>query len=141
LRELRKLRREQEEETQFIFVTERGAPMTADGFRRMMQRAGESCDLPDLHPHMLRHSCGFALADRGKDVREIQDYLGHKNIQNTVGYTRLRPGRFDKAVFLEVEQPAPEPLGARLYYVAFPFGWAAPPAPRRASASERLASC
>ena len=80
---------------QFIFVTERGAPMTADGFRRLMQRAGESCDLPDLHPHMLRHSCGFALADRGKDVREIQDYLGHKNIQNTVGYTRLRPGRFD----------------------------------------------
>ena len=78
-----------------IFVTERGAPMTADGFRRMMQRAGDSCDLPDLHPHMLRHSCGFALADRGKDVREIQDYLGHKNIQNTVGYTRLRPGRFD----------------------------------------------
>jgi integrase len=95
LRELRKLRREQEEGSQFIFVTERGAPMTADGFRRMIQRAGESCDLPDLHPHMLRHSCGFALADRGKDVREIQDYLGHKNIQNTVGYTRLRPGRFD----------------------------------------------
>ena len=52
--------------TQFIFVTERGAPMTADGFRRMMYGAGESCDLPDLHPHMLRHSCGFALADRGK---------------------------------------------------------------------------
>ena len=62
--------------------------MTADGFRRLMQRAGESCDLPDLHPHMLRHSCGFALANRGKDVREIQDYLGHKNIQNTVGYPR-----------------------------------------------------
>ncbi len=95
IRELRKLRREQEEGSQYIFVSEHGAPMTADGFRRMLQRAGESCDLPDLHPHMLRHSCGFALADRGKDAREIQDYLGHKNIQNTVGYTRLRPGRFD----------------------------------------------
>jgi integrase len=95
LRELRKLRREQEEGSQYLFVTEHGAPMTADGFRRMLHRAGESCDLPDLRPHMLRHSCGFALADRGKDVREIQDYLGHKNIQNTVGYTRLRPGRFD----------------------------------------------
>ena len=85
LRELRKLRREHEEGSQFIFVSEHGVPMTADGFRRMLQRAGESCEMPGLHPHMLRHSCGFSLADRGRDVREIQDYLGHKNIQNTVG--------------------------------------------------------
>jgi site-specific recombinase XerD len=92
--ELRKLRREQEASSQFIFVTERGAPMTADGFR-LIQRAGENCELTELHPHMLRHSCGFVLADRGTDVREIQDYLGHKNIQNTVGYSRLRPGHFD----------------------------------------------
>jgi integrase len=78
LRELRKLRRAQAEGSQYIFASEHGVPMTADGFRRMLQRAAESCGLPGLHPHMLRHSCGFALADRGKDVREIQDYLGHK---------------------------------------------------------------
>jgi site-specific recombinase XerD len=44
---------------------------------------------------MLRHSCGFALADRGRDLREIQGYLGHKSIGNTTRYVELRPGRFD----------------------------------------------
>jgi integrase len=95
LRELRKLQRSQIPGTRFLFMSELGTQMTVVGFRKMLDRTGELAGIPQVHPHMLRHSCGFALADRGKDLREIQDYLGHKNIQNTVGYTRLRPGRFD----------------------------------------------
>jgi type 1 fimbriae regulatory protein FimB len=53
--------------------------------------------LPFLaHPHMLRHACGFALADQGADTRLIQDYLGHRNIQHTVKYTASNPARFGK---------------------------------------------
>jgi type 1 fimbriae regulatory protein FimB len=48
------------------------------------------------HPHMLRHACGFALADQGADTRLIQDYLGHRNIQHTVKYTATNPARFEK---------------------------------------------
>jgi type 1 fimbriae regulatory protein FimB/type 1 fimbriae regulatory protein FimE len=95
LRELRKLQRLQEAGSRFLFVTERGAPMTPDGFRRMLQRVGAECGLPQIHPHMLRHSCGFALADKRRDLREIQDYLGHSNLNHTVRYTELAPGRFD----------------------------------------------
>ena len=48
------------------------------------------------HPHMLRHACGFALADEGADTRLIQDYLGHRNIQHTVRYTATNPARLEK---------------------------------------------
>ena len=46
------------------------------------------------HPHMLRHACGFKLANDGVDTRTIQAYLGHKSIQHTVRYTELAPTRF-----------------------------------------------
>jgi len=49
------------------------------------------CGIP---PHMLRHACGFALANKGHDTGALQAYLGHKNIQHTVRYTELSPGRF-----------------------------------------------
>jgi type 1 fimbriae regulatory protein FimB/type 1 fimbriae regulatory protein FimE len=95
LRELRKLGRSQEAGTRFVFMTERGAPVSVAWFQRMLSRVGAECGLLRVHPHMLRHAAGFALADRGREVREIQDFLGHRNIQNTVGYTRLAPSRFD----------------------------------------------
>jgi hypothetical protein len=44
-----------------------------------------------IHPHMLRHACGFKLANDGHDTRALQHYLGHKNIQHTVRYTEWRP--------------------------------------------------
>ncbi|MCM4604482.1 tyrosine-type recombinase/integrase, partial [Escherichia coli] len=47
-----------------------------------------------VHPHMLRHACGFALADNGVDTRLLQDYLGHRNIQHTVRYTASNAARF-----------------------------------------------
>jgi type 1 fimbriae regulatory protein FimE len=94
LRALRKLQRE-EPESRFLFLSERGAPMTAEGFRKMVRRVGEAAKLPfTVHPHMLRHACGYKLANDGKDTRAIQLYMGHRNIQNTVGYTQLSAERF-----------------------------------------------
>jgi integrase len=94
MRALRRLQRESDTGP-FVFVSERGAPFTTAGFARMMERAATSADLKlKVHPHMLRHSCGFALANAGHDTRAIQAYLGHKNIQHTVRYTELAPERF-----------------------------------------------
>ena len=61
----------------------------------MVQPAGVEAQLGfPAHPHMLRHACGFALANKGHDTRALQAYLGHRNIQPTVRYTELSPGRF-----------------------------------------------
>jgi type 1 fimbriae regulatory protein FimE len=78
-----------------VFVTERGSPMTTSGFRKMLSIVGAACGLPHVHPHMLQHSCGFYMANQREDVRAMQDWLGRKNIQNTVVYTQLAPGRLD----------------------------------------------
>jgi type 1 fimbriae regulatory protein FimB/type 1 fimbriae regulatory protein FimE len=95
LRALRRLQREQEPRSPFVFTSERGAPFTTAGFARMVERAGRAAGLPfKAHPHMLRHACGFALANKGHDTRALQAYLGHKNIQHTVRYTALAPTRF-----------------------------------------------
>jgi type 1 fimbriae regulatory protein FimB/type 1 fimbriae regulatory protein FimE len=95
LRALRRLQREQEPKSPFVFTSERGAPFTTAGFARMMERAGVEAKFGfKPHPHMLRHACGYALANRGHDTRALQAYLGHKNIQHTVRYTELSPNRF-----------------------------------------------
>jgi type 1 fimbriae regulatory protein FimB/type 1 fimbriae regulatory protein FimE len=95
LRALRRLKREQEPASAFIFTSERGAPFTTAGFRKLIARLGvaASFDFP-VHPHMLRHACGYYLANRGHDTRSLQAYLGHRNIQHTVKYTELSPTRF-----------------------------------------------
>jgi site-specific recombinase XerD len=95
LRWLRRLQREQEPKSPFVFTSERGAPFTTAGFARMVERAGAEAKLGfKTHPHMLRHACGFVLASKGHDTRALQAYLGHKNIQHTVRYTELTPERF-----------------------------------------------
>ena len=95
LRALRRLAREQDPKSPFVFTSERGAPFTTAGFARMVERAGAVAELGfKAHPHMLRHACGFALANKGHDTRALQAYLGHKNIQHTVRYTELSPDRF-----------------------------------------------
>ncbi len=94
LRSLRKLERDYPE-TNYVFVTERKGPLTPDTVRKLVQRAGEAAKLGfPVHPHMLRHACGYKLANEGHDTRSIQQYLGHKNIQHTVRYTELSPTRF-----------------------------------------------
>ena len=94
LRALRSLKR-QYPETPYVFVTERKGPLTASTARKLVARAGREAKLPfPIHPHMLRHACGYKLANDGHDTRAIQHYLGHKNIQHTVRYTELSAGRF-----------------------------------------------
>jgi len=84
-------------DTDSFFVSERRGPLSRKTAWLAIRKYGEAAGLPlPAHPHMLRHACGFALADQGADTRLIQDYLGHRNIQHTVRYTATNPARFDK---------------------------------------------
>ena len=74
-------------------MSERGAPLSANGFFKTLSRAAESIGMADVHPHLLRHACGYDLANRGVDTRGIQGYHGHQNIQHTVKYTATNPAR------------------------------------------------
>ena len=94
LRSLRDLKRDYPN-SPYMFVSELGGPITAATVRKLLARAGEKAKLPfPIHPHMLRHSTGYKLANDGQDTRAIQQYLGHRNITHTVRYTELNPERF-----------------------------------------------
>jgi integrase len=94
IRALRRLQREQEE-SPYVFTSERGGPMSAKSFGTLFERLGRRAVMPfTIFPHMLRHACGYALANAGHDTRALQAWLGHKNIQHTVRYTELAPDRF-----------------------------------------------
>ncbi len=94
IRALRRLKRESPE-SPFVFVSERDSPFTTAGFRKMVARLGVAAKFQfAVHPHMLRHACGYKLANDGIDTRALQAYLGHRNIQNTTRYTALAPDRF-----------------------------------------------
>src|SRR5271165_7056713 len=83
--------------TKAFFVSEQRKQMHRSNVNLLMKTYSKAASLPLLaHPHMLRHACGFALADQGADTRLIQDYLGHRNIQHTVKYTATNPARFEK---------------------------------------------
>ena len=93
LRALRTLKREAK--SPFVFVSERGAPFSVAGLAKLVERAGIEAKMPfKVHPHMLRHATGYALANKGTDTRTLQAYLGHRSIQSTVRYSELAPGRF-----------------------------------------------
>ena len=81
----------------WLFVTQRGEQFTRQGIAYIVREAGERAKLGHVWPHMLRHSCGYHLANRDQvpDLRLIQDYLGHKNIKNTARYTRTSARRFE----------------------------------------------
>ena len=96
LRALRRLRREQGI-SPYVLTTERRSAMTDSSVRKIIARAGDEAHLGfPVHPHMLRHACGFKLANEGHDTRAIQHYLGHRNIQHTVRYTELAADRFKR---------------------------------------------
>jgi type 1 fimbriae regulatory protein FimB/type 1 fimbriae regulatory protein FimE len=95
IRALRQLRRENLQ-SRYVFNTERGGPVTRDWLLKMVRRTRELAKLAfPIHPHMLRHGCGFKLANDGVDTRALQHFLGHRNIMHTVRYTELRSDRFD----------------------------------------------
>ena len=80
-----------------FFVSEQLKPMHRSTVNLALKKYGKLANLSvAVHPHMLRHACGYALADQGADTRLIQDYLGHRNIQHTVRYTASNPARFEK---------------------------------------------
>lgn len=96
LRALRKVQR-QYTDTQYVFLSERKSPMTASTFAKILSRAAKiaKINIP-VHPHMLRHSTGYKLANDDNDTRSIQQYLGHRNIRHTTRYTELSPSKFNK---------------------------------------------
>lgn len=82
--------------SKYLFVGERASIMARHAFTYLCRQIGNRMKPPmHVHPHMLRHSCGYALANQGKDTRLIQDYLGHKEIKNTEIYTRTSATRFE----------------------------------------------
>lgn len=85
------------DESDWLFLSMKGTKISRKRVYSLISSLGEQAKIPvKVHPHMLRHSCGFALADQGADTRLIQDYLGHRNIQHTVTYTASNSARFRK---------------------------------------------
>lgn len=80
-------------ESDWLFLSQKGGPLSRQHIRNLLKTYGAASGIRS-HPHMLRHACGYALADRGNDTRLIQDYLGHKNIRHTVLYTATNARRF-----------------------------------------------
>ncbi|ECD5143717.1 integrase [Salmonella enterica subsp. enterica serovar Caracas] len=80
-----------------LFISKNGMPLSRQWIYKLAKYYGKIAKLPiEIHPHMLRHGCGYALADQGLDTRLIQDYLGHRNIHHTVRYTASNAGRFNQ---------------------------------------------
>lgn len=78
-----------------LFISQRGTRLSRQHAWRIIRAYGEKAGTRvAVHPHMLRHACGYELAERGTDTRLIQDYLGHRNIRHTVRYTASNAGRF-----------------------------------------------
>jgi site-specific recombinase XerD len=95
IRALRKLKRDQVPSSPYVFTSERMGPLTVAGFQKLIRRIGDRAGFPfPVHPHMLRHACGFKLANDGQDTRALQEWLGHQNIQHTTRYTELTSRRF-----------------------------------------------
>lgn len=102
-------------EKKWLFLSRKGGKLSRQRIYNMIKNYGIKSNLPlPVHPHMLRHACGYNLADRGNDTRLIQDYLGHRNIRHTVGYTAANSARFINAwnrnpehqtLFQQVKQP------------------------------------
>jgi type 1 fimbriae regulatory protein FimB len=80
-----------------FFVSARRRPLHRSSVNLLLEKYSAAAGLAlRAHPHMLRHACGYALADQGADTRLIQDYLGHRNIAHTVKYTASNPARFQR---------------------------------------------
>jgi len=96
LRAIRRYLRARPANLPWLFMTERKTQMTRHGAYYLIREAGERAGFGFVvHPHMLRHSCGFFLANKGYDSRLIQDYLGHRDPRHTARYTRTAATRFE----------------------------------------------
>lgn len=94
LRAIKRYLATRDDKLPWLFLSERGGPLVRHAVGHIIKAAGARCGLPDVHPHMLRHSCGYYLANSGQDLRLIQDYLGHRDVNHTAHYTKLADHRF-----------------------------------------------
>lgn len=93
---LHKLRTSQAIDSPYLFNSQQGKPLSDRIVRNIVLEAGKVADLPlSVHPHMLRHACGYYLANKGFDTRAIAEYLGHSSLEHTYRYTAIAPGRFN----------------------------------------------
>lgn len=93
---LHNLRRQQRIDTPYLFISQQNTPLSGRIVREIVLKAGKAADLPlTIHPHMLRHACGYYLANKGFDTRAIAEYLGHSSLEHTYRYTAIAPGRFN----------------------------------------------
>lgn len=93
---LHKLKKEQKIRTPYLFISQQNTPLSDRLVRNIISKAGKLAQLPfSVHPHMLRHACGYYLANKGFDTRAIAEYLGHSSLEHTYRYTAIAPGRFN----------------------------------------------
>ena len=95
LRAIKRYLATREDQLPWLFISERGQPMTRQAVNYLIGEAGRKAKLERVHPHKLRHSCGYYLANQGIDLRTMQDYLGHRDPRHTVLYTRVAGRRFE----------------------------------------------
>jgi type 1 fimbriae regulatory protein FimB len=95
LRAIKRYLATREDRLPWLFVSERETQLTRQAVNYIVRLAGERAGLGRVWPHMLRHSCGYALADKGTDLRTMQDYLGHRDPKHTAHYTRVAGHRFE----------------------------------------------
>lgn len=95
LRAIKRYLKRRKDNLPWLFVNERNQPMTRQSINYIISRSANKAKLQHVHPHMLRHSCGYYLANKGYDLRLIQDYLGHRDPKHTVHYTRVAGARFE----------------------------------------------
>ena len=95
LRAIKRYLATREDQLPWLFISERGQPMTRQAVNYLIGEAGRKAKLERVHPHKLRHSCGYYLANQGVDLRTMQGYLGHRDPRHTVLYTRVAGRRFE----------------------------------------------
>jgi site-specific recombinase XerD len=95
LRAIKRYLATRDDKLPWLFVSERGQPMTRQAVNYLIAEAGKRARLGHVHPHMLRHSCGYYLANKGVDFRTAQDFLGHRDPKHTTRYTRVAGHRFE----------------------------------------------
>ncbi len=96
LRAIKRYLNAREDNLPWLFVNERGLPLTRQAVSYIVKAIGAKVNIDNIHPHTLRHSCGFYLANKSYDLRLIQDYLGHRDPKHTAQYTRVVSRRFEK---------------------------------------------
>ncbi|WP_299529741.1 tyrosine-type recombinase/integrase [Ulvibacterium sp.] len=96
LRAIKRYLNSRKDNLPWLFVNERGTPLTRQAVSYVVNAVGGKVGVENMHPHVLRHSCGFYLANNGYDLRLIQDYLGHRDPKHTAQYTRVASKRFEK---------------------------------------------